>query len=675
MKKVLFRRHDLLILSEEGRIAAYKEALIRNSDISDKLLYQIIVDEKRPAIVKRQSAHTDGYIEVGFSSRLLVNGNRLRVESLASLQFIEEIITPFQVAAKWMKALDDAAEQHKPGDDEGEQHKPRDDEGELHEPGGDASLLLNAVLQIAENTGVRVGIFGSYALEVVTGRPNTNASSDLDIIIEARRHEDILAFYNWMNTAHTFKMPTEHNKSGIAPQLTPDIKPIPATDIGPTTAAEIKPTVAAEFEPTIAASISPDAESVITPCNEPAEAAGIALDIELYIGGGYFVKLAEYLAERKTILAKGFRDVKLVNLTDVRYKFSHEFGESVAISAAKALLYEVAVTPKPGLVDLRNNGAHTDMDVLTFIDSTMTLLPHFRGFFAAGFNGKDSGGVFESLRYMGMVAEEEMLTATRGVNTHKGAVFTLGLLCAAAGRLYAAEGIYDTDKVLQICAETFGPALEKELEGIKRSNAIRSNAITSNAAASNAVTSNDVTSYDVTSIAVTFGEKLYVSRGIKGARGEAASGFRTVRNVGLPTLKKELEKGSSVNKAAVAALLHLIAASDDTNLIKRSGAESQNRIKAMVRNALDGKEEPEEPEEPEESEESEAHEAPEAPEAPKAPEESEESEAHEIHKSTGFTDRVSELDRYFIDNNISPGGSADLLAATLMLYFLEEKAK
>jgi holo-ACP synthase/triphosphoribosyl-dephospho-CoA synthase len=123
--------------------------------------------------------------------------------------------------------------------------------------------------------------------------------------------------------------------------------------------------------------------------------------------------------------------------------FRQNLGDRICSAAAWAMMSEAAITPKPGLVDRAHSGAHSDMDFFTFIDSASALLPWFRFCALAGF---DSGvenhalggpaALFEALRPPGRMAEVLMKRATGGVNTHRGYIFSLGILSAAYGRLY-----------------------------------------------------------------------------------------------------------------------------------------------------------------------------------------------------------------------------------------------
>ena len=118
----------------------------------------------------------------------------------------------------------------------------------------------------------------------------------------------------------------------------------------------------------------------------------------------------------------------------------------IARLAVRSLLTEAAVYPKPGLVTPLDAGSHADMDFQSFLDSAMALLPCFLNCASIGMETLELGpeDVFGLLRVTGRQGEWEMLRATGGANTHKGAVFLLGLLCAAAGRLATQERDWPT---------------------------------------------------------------------------------------------------------------------------------------------------------------------------------------------------------------------------------------
>jgi len=272
--------------------------------------------------------------------------------------------------------------------------------------------------------------------------------------------------------------------------------------------------------------------------------------------------------------------------------------EYIATRAYFALCQEVSATPKPGLVDGNNRGAHKDMDIRHFFVSANALRPYFAKCAEIGFLTRDNDPqeTFRRLRPLGKNAEEDMLRATHGVNTHKGAIFSMGILCAAAGRLSPDKWL--SERLLAECAAMADGVVNSDFAGITAENA------------------------------KTAGERLYATFGITGVRGQAEKGFPAVRDVGLPILKTGLAKGLPLNDAACVALLHILSATDDTNLIHRSNLETQLAVRQQVKALLEKDPFPQK-------------------------------------------EVMEALDQAFIEKNLSPGGSADLLALTLCLHFLE----
>ena len=273
----------------------------------------------------------------------------------------------------------------------------------------------------------------------------------------------------------------------------------------------------------------------------------------------------------------------------------------IAELACRALLYEVGATPKPGLVDRQNSGSHADMDFFTFQRSAAALWPYFARCAEIGMDMANAApeNVLQALRAPGLLAEGEMRRATFGVNTHKGAIFSLGIVCAALGRLEPTLW-HQPEWVLYECSLLCAGLVSKDYVNL------------------------------TPETARTAGQKLYLAHGITGVRGQAEAGFPTALKVGLPKLEEGLARGLSLNDAGCAALLAMMAAAVDTNLISRSNYETQQRIALdtallLTQDPLPGKE------------------------------------------------TLEQMDREFIEQNLSPGGTADLLALTYLLHFLKEE--
>lgn len=235
--------------------------------------------------------------------------------------------------------------------------------------------------------------------------------------------------------------------------------------------------------------------------------------------------------------------------------FRAQRADAVAATACRAMLYEVSVTPKPGLVDRADNGAHQDMDFFTFLDSGSVLAPCFRRFFLLGAElaGLNPPELFGRLRYPGMQAEDAMRAATRGVNTHKGLIFSFGLLCAGLGWLYENRRPDDAASLLAFCADCCGGQLTAELERLDKG------------------------------MAATAGERLYLQSGHGGVRSEAVAGYPSVRDHALPALKQYLAQGHSLNDAGALTLLVLLGETRDSNVYSRRGLAAAEQLAAEMR--------------------------------------------------------------------------------------------
>lgn len=226
-------------------------------------------------------------------------------------------------------------------------------------------------------------------------------------------------------------------------------------------------------------------------------------------------------------------------------------GLRVARLAAAALVEEVYTTPKPGLVDGNNNGAHRDMTVQTFLYSAAALQPFFREMAELG-RTLEEEALLPALRETGIRAEQAMFRATNGVNTHKGALFSLGLLCGCAGQCIA-RGLRPTAAGLCAMAARLTRGIcVRELGGT----------------------------------ADTHGQGVYRKYGARGVRGEAESGFSSVLEHSLPVFRGELCRGTDYGEAAVKALLSLIAHVPDTTVLYRRGPDAAARAAEAAKRLL-----------------------------------------------------------------------------------------
>ena len=214
-------------------------------------------------------------------------------------------------------------------------------------------------------------------------------------------------------------------------------------------------------------------------------------------------------------------------------------------AATVALYEELALSPKPGLVTLDDCGSHDDMDANTFMRSLFALRSHFIRFAELG----AVRAPFESLERCGLDAEARMLAATGGINTHRGAIFTLGLLCAAAGAVAASDVAMEADRLRQMLVAGWGDALSKR--------ATRHSTLPGGRAA-----------------------RRY---GLRGASDEAASGFPVFFEVALPAWDHARAQRLAPHHRRLDTLFHIMAVLDDCNLAHRGGVDGLRFAQAAAR--------------------------------------------------------------------------------------------
>jgi triphosphoribosyl-dephospho-CoA synthase len=261
--------------------------------------------------------------------------------------------------------------------------------------------------------------------------------------------------------------------------------------------------------------------------------------------------------------------------------------------ARQALIAEAELTPKPGLVDRRGSGAHADLSLATMKRSALTIEPYLCQMAFISGRAQPSQSLRERLALIGRTAEHAMLTATGGSNSHKGAIWILGLLVSAA-------------------------AMQREDK----------TPVSTIAAAAKAIASFEDRAAPRL---VSHGELVAKKHGVLGARGEALCGFPHVVDIGLPMLRSKRASGATEDVARLDTLLSIMSCLDDTCLLYRGG-------KTALRTAKEG--------------------------------------AIEVARAGGSgtaigRERLQRLDRQLLDLHVSPGGSADLLAATLFLDAVE----
>lgn len=259
--------------------------------------------------------------------------------------------------------------------------------------------------------------------------------------------------------------------------------------------------------------------------------------------------------------------------------------------ALQALVAEAELTPKPGLVDRRGSGVHSDLSLDIMRRSASVIAPYFTAMAAASCIAPMDQSLRAEVADIGREAEAAMLRETGGSNAHKGAIWVLGLLVTATAQSSSlnAGAIAKDGGLLAQLPDSARPRL------------------------------------------VSHGDLVRRRYGAKGARGEACAGFPHVVKVGLPAIRAARECGLSETNSRLSSLLAIMGSLEDTCVLYRGGDEGLRTVKRGARKVL----------------------------------------ASGGPGCAAGDEMLRRFDSALFAGNISPGGSADLLAATLFLDAIE----
>lgn len=276
----------------------------------------------------------------------------------------------------------------------------------------------------------------------------------------------------------------------------------------------------------------------------------------------------------------------------------HGFASEVARLAVGSLHAELCLYPKPGLVSLVDTGSHEDMDARTFMRSLFSLRHYFKKICLAGLNDAP----FARLKQLGIEAEAAMLKATRGINTHRGAIFSLGLLCATAGRARA-QGTPMTPAALRAAMLIrWGEELAMHAAAAPPSSQ--------------------------PSTQLSNGLRVAAQYSVSGAREEGALGLPSVFEIGVPALLASRTRGASMTHARIDTLFMLMARISDSNVYHRAGPQGAQTVRAHAQQFID------------------------------------------FGGTANVNWRAQALASHqaFVQQRLSPGGAADLLAASCLVH-------
>ncbi|WP_442512923.1 triphosphoribosyl-dephospho-CoA synthase [Pseudomonas promysalinigenes] len=222
--------------------------------------------------------------------------------------------------------------------------------------------------------------------------------------------------------------------------------------------------------------------------------------------------------------------------------------DQLADLAVEALIDEAELSPKPGLVDRRSSGAHRDMTLALMHASALALWPCLRQMAeAAEYHSEIGLALRAELGRLGREGEAAMLATTGGVNTHRGAIWALGLLVAA-------QALQPQADAMGVAARAGRIALIDDPAAPRQS---------------------------------SHGAQVRQRYGASGAREQAQQGFPAALEHGLPQLRRSRASGASESQARVDALLAIMAALSDTCVLWRAGPQGLHQVQSGARAVLE----------------------------------------------------------------------------------------
>lgn len=260
----------------------------------------------------------------------------------------------------------------------------------------------------------------------------------------------------------------------------------------------------------------------------------------------------------------------------------------LATLACHCLIDEARLTPKPGLVDQRGSGAHQDLTLALMERSAHSLNATFYRLVLAGWQRPVDVALRQQVGAIGRQGEQQMMQATGGVNTHRGAIWALGLLCTAAGMAAGeATAAQLVDGAARLAQLPDANAPQRFSNGQRASQRYR----------------------------------------LPGAREEAQQGFPHVMQQALPQLLASRRAGATEDQAQLNALMAMMVTLSDTCVLSRAGAAGLQQMQQGAANVL----------------------------------------AAGGTQTAAGRRALAALDASMLACNASPGGAADLLAATLFI--------
>ncbi|WP_049855210.1 triphosphoribosyl-dephospho-CoA synthase [Dickeya fangzhongdai] len=264
------------------------------------------------------------------------------------------------------------------------------------------------------------------------------------------------------------------------------------------------------------------------------------------------------------------------------------YAQWLAEAATRCLIEEARLSPKPGLVDSRGSGAHQDLTLALMERSARSLTDTFHTLALQSWQRPVDAALRQLVGRVGREGEQRMMLATGGVNTHRGAIWALGLLVSAAAMLGGvgdSQAIADTAARLARLPDSAAPTVFSK------------------------------------------GRRATQRYQVPGAREEAQQGFPHITRLALPQLLHSRRQGAGEDAARLDALMSIMTSLSDTCVLSRAGLDGLETMQRGARAVL---------------------------------------AAGGVSRPAG-RQALAQLDAHMLALNASPGGAADLLAATLLL--------
>ncbi len=223
------------------------------------------------------------------------------------------------------------------------------------------------------------------------------------------------------------------------------------------------------------------------------------------------------------------------------------FVEKVVTYVTESLIEEVTADPKFGLVTKVSNGKHIDMDYNTFLISIKSITPYLYEYAYEGFNINENS--FKRLRKIGIKAEHAMFKETKGVNTHKGIIFLMGLLIPSI-----VDSIYNNKEFYEIsnCIKFLSSNILEDFNNINKKSDL------------------------------TYGEEIFIKYGMTGIRGVAYSGL----NIAFDLCEKFKIDDTDTNALVINLLLHIMSELNDTVILHNNNEEKLKFVKEKSKVAI-----------------------------------------------------------------------------------------